>query len=305
VRPPSGTQLEIAHGNHRVTVVEVGGGLRTYAFGGQDVLDGYGLDEMCTGGRGQVLMPWPNRIADGSYDAGDGHQQLALTEPSARNAIHGLVRWAAWIVTSQATDRVTVEHQLHPQPGYPFQLDLSIEYVLDDTGLTVRTRARNAGRTRCPFGSGAHPYLTVGTAAVDDVIVQVPGATHLVADGRGIPSGSETVEGTPFDLRSPRRIGSLVLDAGYTDLARDEDGRAWTHLSTPDGDRRVGLWVDKAYAYLMVFTGDTLGERARSALAVEPMSCAPDAFNSGEGLILLEPGDTFVGTWGIVPRVET
>jgi aldose 1-epimerase len=139
---------------------------------------------------------------------------------------------------------------------------------------------------------------------VDDVIAQVPGATRLVADGRGIPIGSEPVEGSEYDLRSPRRVGSLVLDTGYTNLDRDGDGRAWAHLRAPDGGRGVSLWMDEAYAYLMVFTGDTLGERARSALALEPMSCAPDAFNSGDGLILLEPGDAFVGTWGIAPRVD-
>ena len=65
---PSGEQLELSFGERRAVVVEVGAGLRTYAIGGREVLDGYAADEMCASGRGQVLLPWPNRIEDGSYE---------------------------------------------------------------------------------------------------------------------------------------------------------------------------------------------------------------------------------------------
>jgi aldose 1-epimerase len=67
---PSGRQFEIALGDQRVVVVEVGGGLRSYAVGGADVLDGYEVGGACTSGRGQVLIPWPNRIGQGSYEFG-------------------------------------------------------------------------------------------------------------------------------------------------------------------------------------------------------------------------------------------
>ena len=97
---PSGEQIEIASGEQRVVVVEVGGGLRSYTVGDLDLLDGYAADEMATAGRGQVLIPWPNRIEDGCYEFGERRHQLPLNEPEARNAIHGLVRWVAWSVAS-------------------------------------------------------------------------------------------------------------------------------------------------------------------------------------------------------------
>jgi aldose 1-epimerase len=158
---PSGEQIEIVFAEQRAVIVEVGGGLRSYSASGDALLDGYAADEMSTSGRGQVLLPWPNRLQDGSYEFDGRRHQLALTEPPAHNAIHGLVRWAAWTVAEREPHRVVVEHVLHPQPGYPFSLVLSIEYALSEGGLLVRTTAANVGSEASPYGAGAHPYLTL------------------------------------------------------------------------------------------------------------------------------------------------
>ena len=193
--PPSGGQIDLSHGDQRVVVVEVGGGLRSYSAGGRDVLDGYGPGEMCRSGRGQVLSPWPNRLQDGSYEFGGRRHQLPLTEPEHRNAIHGLVRWEAWAVTERDPHRVVLRHVVHPRPGYPFSLVLQMDYQLSDAGLLVRSTATNAGAEPCPYGSGAHPYLTLGTATVDPVVLRVPARTVLHTDDRGIPVGAEPVDG--------------------------------------------------------------------------------------------------------------
>ena len=129
---PSGEQHEISHGDQRAVVVEVGGGLRTYETERGPVLDGYAVDEVCSGGRGQPLIPWPNRLKDGLFEFGGGSHQLPLTEAAAGNAIHGLVRWANWTVTDRDANRVVVEHVLHPQPGWSWPLAVAIEYSLDD-----------------------------------------------------------------------------------------------------------------------------------------------------------------------------
>src|SRR5215467_5389704 len=159
VEPPSGRQWDISHGPHLATIVEVGGGLRTYSVGDRPVVDGYGRTEMCSGGRGQLLLPWPNRIRDGRYAFAGVGRQLDLSEPGRSNAIHGLVRWAAWGVTQLSANRVVLNHRCHPRPGYQFELDLRVEYELDDTGLSVRLTAMNVGAEPCPFGYGAHPYI--------------------------------------------------------------------------------------------------------------------------------------------------
>jgi aldose 1-epimerase len=298
---PSGEQVELAFGEQRATVVEVGGGVRTYSIGGQPILDGYDVDEMCHSGRGQVLIPWPNRIRDGSYEL-DGHRhELPLNEKERRNAIHGLVRWARWTVGERAPDRVVMGHVLHPQPGYPFTLLLAIEYSLSEEGLRVETTATNVGAERCPYGAGAHPYLTVGTGSVDPLLLRVPARTVLESDERAIPSGTRAVADTAYDFRQARPIGGTVLDHAFTDLERDPDGLARVRLAAPDTERTTTLWVDESYPHLMVFTGDPLPDVARRSLAVEPMTCPPDAFNSGEGLILLEPGEAITSAWGIRP----
>src|SRR5262245_14172046 len=244
----SGEQVEIRAGDQRLVVVEVGAGLRSYTVGGRDVLDGYGDDELATAGRGQVLVPWPSRLEDGAYEFGGRRHQLPLTEPEAGNAIHGLVRWVAWSAVAQDANRVVMEHTLHPQPGYPFSLALSIEYLLSDTGLRVTTTATNLGGDACPYGSGQHPYLTVGTKTVDTVVLRAPGRTILEVDERGIPVSAERVEGTEYDFLRGKPIGATQIDNTFTDLERGDDGLARVELRHPDGETKVSLWLDESYA---------------------------------------------------------
>ncbi len=296
---PSGRQVEIVSGDQRARIVEVGGGLRTYSGRGCEVLDGYAAEAMCSSARGQCLVPWPNRIRDGSYEFAGLRQQLPLTEPEQHNAIHGLGRWANWTIAEQAADSVKMEYLLHPQPGYPYALALEVEYRLDADGLTVRTTATNVGASACPYGAGVHPYLTVGTPTVDSVVLRAPGRTRLTSDERGIPTGAEPVDGGAYDFRSPRPIGKAELDTAFTDLERDDDGRARVHLGSPDGETTVALWLDDRYRYLMLFTGDPLPDVARRSLGIEPMTCAPNAFQTGDGLVTLEVGESVAAAWGI------
>lgn len=295
MRAPSGAQYRLEADDQEATVVEVGGGLRTYTVAGADVLDGYRADEMADGGRGQHLMPWPNRIRDGRYAFAGEDLQLALTEPTRHNASHGLVRWANWTATVEEGDRVVVELVLHPQPGYPFTLGLAVEYRLGPGGLSVETTATNLGDRPCPYGTGAHPYVTAGAELVDESLLLVPADTYLEVDDRGIPTGSSAVDGTPFDFREARPIGDVKLDTPYTDLTGNE-----AVVASPDGLRRVRLWWDESYRWVMVFTGDTLDPaRRRRGVAVEPMTCAPNAFVTGDGLRVLEPEESSTSVWGI------
>jgi len=286
-----------------VTAVEVGGGLRTYTAGGAEVLDGYAAGESCGGGRGQFLLPWPNRIQDGTYRFRGTDHRLPLTEPERGNAIHGLTRWSSWSAADHTPAGVTMRLRLFPQPGYPFMLDLETGYALDEAGLTVRMAATNLGDEPCPFGAGAHPYLTAGESPIDGCSVCIPAAARLTADDRGIPTGRDPVARTPWDFREPRAIGDLQLDTAFTELAATADGVVRVELASAATGRTVTLWAEAAaFPYLMVFSGDTLApDRRRRGLAVEPMSCPPNAFRSGEGLIALDPGQSWSGSWGITP----
>ena len=298
---PSGAQAEIAAGGYAAATTEVGAGLRTLTLAGRPLVAGYAETAMCGAGRGQVLVPWPNRVADGRYTF-DGHdEQLALSQPSEGHAIHGLTRWSNWLLVEHTADTVTWAHHLHPQPGYPHALDLRVSYTLDASqGLTVHLEARNVGASPAPFGAGFHPYLTAGSELVDADVLTLPATTVLHTDSRSIPDGEADAATAGLDFRGGRPIGSVALDHGFGALVPDPaDGRIRVTLA--GHDRSTTLWADAAFRWLQVFTGDGLGpEHARRALAVEPMTCPANALASGTDLLVLEPGEAFAASWGIV-----
>lgn len=300
-RAPSGQQFEISHREQRATVVEVGGGLRDYRVGQRKVLDGYARDERCGGARGAPLIPWPNRIDGGAYTFDDVEYQVPLTEPDQHNAIHGFLRWRNWTCAQHSADGVVMRTVLHPRSGYPFMLDVTVDYRIDASGLTVHTTATNIGDQPCPYGAGQHPYLTAATDLIDVCELQLDAGQWLPTDDRGLPTGRAPVAGSSFDFRAAREIGGQDIDCPYTDLARDDDGLAWVFLTGPDGTA-ISLWADEAYPFIQLYTAHTQpAPRWRTGLAVEPMTCAPNAFRSGDGLIHLAPGESTSARWGIHP----
>jgi aldose 1-epimerase len=296
---PSGEQFAIEHGAQRAVIVEVGGGIRCYDTDGRAVLDPYPEHAMCDGGHGAPLIPWPNRLADGRYSFEGHEQQLPLTEPKLGNAIHGLVRWTPWRCIEHEPERVVVGTRIYPQTGYPFALEVRIDYSLSSEGLRVRTSATNFGAGPCPFGCGQHPYLSPGTGTVNDCMLEFAAEMQLVTDERQLPTGREPVRGGSFDFSTRRQIGELQIDAAFTDVARDESEHATVRLTGPDG-ATVELWADSSYPVIQLYTGDTLApERRRLGLAAEPMTCPPNAFQTGEHLLRLEPGETATSEWGV------
>jgi len=305
VASPTGQQWRIGHGEHHVVICEVGATLRSYEVGETPIIDGFGPHEWSHSGRGQVLAPWPNRLADGRYEFNGVQAQAALDEPARRNAIHGLVRWLPWTLQTRHQNQLSLRLQLHPSPGYPFSLLLEMEYHVGRAGLSVTTTAHSTDDGPVPFGLGFHPYLASGHDMIDHAILQLPAHRTLDLDDRGLPTGEQTpVEGTERDFTTARLIGPTVLDTPFTTLDRDREGRAWASLDASNGTSGVALWADPGFGYLMVYTGDTLGqvERRRRAIAIEPMTCPPNALRSGTDLLSLEPGQKWSASWGLVPR---
>jgi aldose 1-epimerase len=299
----TGEQYHIEAGPYRAAITELGAGLRELLFRDQPVILGYEADELPPAGAGQLLIPWPNRIDGGRYSFDGSQYQLGLTEPARGNAIHGLTRWTAWTPVSHDPGSVLLRSAPHGYQGYPFALEIEAGYRLHpDSGLHVEITARNRGSRAAPYGTGSHPYLTVRVPAVDDCELSLPAASRLPMDDRGIPAGPPVpVDGTQYDFRRPRTIGTTRLDDALTGLDRDGDGRAWAHLTADRGaGARVSLWAGAGYHWLQVFTGDPLGPgRRRKALAVEPMTCPPNAFATGDDLLVLQPGEAVTHSWGI------
>jgi aldose 1-epimerase len=297
---PSGEQYEIKGSGYRAVVTECGAGLRLLEHEGRTLVDGYAEDQMASGGRGQLLVPWPNRIRDGEYTVDGRRLQLPLTEPARHNASHGLVRWTAWGLEEHSGGSVVLRYRLMAQSGYPWTLDLQVVYDVSADGLTVTQSATNLAAEPAPYAQGAHPYLTVGEGPCDGWELTLPAATRSLSDPeRKLPTGSESVGGTEFDFRVARPVRGTVIDHAFTDLTRDDAGRATVELRNPASGDAVGLWVDAAHPWLMVFTADDDPTGPRRALAVEPMTAQADAFRSGEDVVWLDPGQDFSASWGI------
>ena len=283
----------LVRGGARLAVDLRGGGLRELVADGWHVIDGYPAGAVPHGRRGKVLLPWPNRLRDGRWQWRGADLQLEVSSPASPNAVHGLLSWQPFSVLAATDDAVTVGTLVEPRPGYPFRLGVALDYRLDPDRLAVTVRVRNDGDAAAPFGAGMHPYLAVGATAdggIGEAALTLPARTRLNLAG-GLPTGGrERFDG------EVGVIGDRALDDALTDLVRDDDGWARVHLSGPAGE--VELAVDRAWPWLQAYTGDTLpaGERRRS-LAVEPMTCPPNALADGTDLVVLEPGERWAGTW--------
>lgn len=301
-RARTGVEWSIGDADQEAVVVEVGGGLRAYRAGDWEIVDGYADTEICPGSAGQMLAPWPNRIRDGRFSFGGQIHQLSLTEPVRHNAIHGLVCWSRWRATESTATSVTVEHDLIAQPGYPWPVRLRTVWSVGPDGLRADHEATNVGDEACPFGFGPHPYLAIPGTPVDEFSLRLPAASRLLTDGRGLPIGAARVAGSEYDFNLARRIGSTVLDTTYGDPEPGPGGVTTVSVTGPDG-HLVEVWADASFGWWQVFTGDTLDvPRYRRSVAIEPMTCPPDAFRSGRDVVVLEPGATWCGSWGIRGR---
>ncbi|TDC71373.1 aldose epimerase [Actinomadura sp. GC306] len=293
----TGEQYALSAGPYQAVVTESGASLRELTHEGRPLVLSHGADEPAPAASGHLLLPWPNRVDRGRYEYGGAAHQLDISEPARDCAIHGLVRWAPWRAAAHEPDRVRLTHRLLGTAGYPFRLDVEAEYVLDAAeGLRVRITARNAGTTTAPYGHGAHPYLTVGEP-IDTCKVSLLADRYVPVDERMIPvRSSEDVTGTAYDLRLGPVLSDRMIDNAFTGLNRDGDGRISVFLE--GAERAVRLWADEAYPWMMIYTADNAPD-PRAGLGVEPMTCPPNAFASGEGVIDLAPGAEHTGTYGI------
>ncbi len=300
---PTGRQIPLRHGDFVAVITEVGAGLRELSWRGRPLVVGFAEDEIPDAFQGAVLAPWPNRIADGRYRFDGQLHQLDLSEPARLNALHGLVNWAAWTIdgASAAADldvsRARLTHRVWPTPGYPFLLDLTVDYRLSDDGLTFALTARNSGDVPAPYGGSFHPYLVAGSGDADSWTVQSPAGSYLTVDpNRLLPRGIAPL--AEFDFRDPTPLTGLEIDHAFTDIGFDDAGRARLSLIDDAGDGVTMTWDRRCPWLQLCIPGKPpadLYRRAdlyRKALAVEPMTCPPDAFNSEVDLIVLAPGES-------------
>ncbi|WP_199441182.1 aldose 1-epimerase family protein [Umezawaea beigongshangensis] len=297
---PTGEQLVITDGTARAVITTTGAGLRSYETGGVPYTETFGEDEKPPMGAGAVLVPWPNRVTDATWTFDGEVQHLDVTEEARGNAIHGLVRHAEWTVVEHTGSLVSLEAGIGAGSGWPVPLRTTISYALDDNGLTVTHGVTNLGEKTVPFGVGTHPYVRAGKAETDDCELTLAARTVLPLDPeRMVPSGpARDVAGTEHDFTSPRSLRGVELDTPFGDCRPGEDGLVHHVLRGADG--AVEVWADPEFRWVQVYTPGNFPGRGR-AVAIEPMTCPPDALNSGVDLLHLAPGETWAGRWGVRP----
>lgn len=285
---PNGQLVVLRAGDYEATIATVGAGLIGLSFQGEDLVLPFPEDQLPPAYAGKTLMPWPNRVMDGAYTFRGRRYELPVNEAATGSALHGLALWNDWQVQQRSDGHVVLGHLLNGQPGYPFQLALSVRYALSaDAGLHVELTANNCGAEPAPYGSGSHPYLTVGGGDISDCELDFPAREVLLTDESLRPAGLAATQGTSFDFSHPRLLASQSLDHAFTSLPR---GPWQVRLRDPHLKLAAVVQSKGAQApWVQLYSGEL---RGRKGLAVEPMSCPPDAFNTGHDLVVLEPGQS-------------
>ena len=292
--------IRLERGSQSAVVSTAGGRVTGYRVSHVEVLAGQEHPDLFAY-RGSLLAPWPNRVTDGRWTWRGEQLQLPLNDPTGVDAaLHGLVVDVPFDVTGSTDCSVDLRHQLEPSPGYPFPLRIDVAYALTDTGLDCSLVATNIGDKDAPVGLGVHPYIAA-PALVDDVSLMLPAATVLVTDEHWQEVARRPVDGTALDFRDGRRLGALDLDAGFTDLTRREGGRIEVVVSRSDA-REVVLSSGTTCRWLLVYSAHTLpADDRRRSIAIEPMTCPPNALATGE-IDVLRPGGALSLEWGFTLR---
>ncbi len=294
----------LVSGKYRAEVVSAGAGLRMLEFDGSPLTETWAVGTKPPLSAGLVLAPWPNRVADGRFTFGGVEHQLEITEPSRNNASHGFVRRVDWTLVDRSSTRVEQSVDVGVHDGWPYKLTVTVAHELSDDGLLVTASAKNTGDTDAPYGMGFHAFVRVGNVPLDECTLEFSAGTRLQLDPvRNLPNGpSVPTGGSGFDFTEPKLMKNVWLDTPFSAEVPDSDGRVRHILRAPDGTGTV-LWTDREFDWVQVFTADPAKDQAYPdrgrALAIEPMTCPPDALNSEIDLLVLKPGESWTGTWGM------
>lgn len=247
-----------------------------------------------------LLFPWPGRVANGIFHFDGREIRLPINEPAHGHAIHGLTWNCAFRVVRRGPYYVHTEldssSSAELKRYWPYQFVLEVDYEVGN-GLRVRARTRNTGDLAMPFGFGAHPYFHAplgGAGTRADLTVQVPPAvSHWPLDQKMIPTGSPVALAGRLDLRSPQRLADGSFDdAFHLDPVRDHAAPC-ARLVNPANRTVIEVRADAEFGEFVVFAPPD-----HEVVALEPYTCAPDAFNLAargiaSALRVLSPGASF------------
>lgn len=249
-----------------------------------------------------ILFPFPGRIASGEYPyRGRTHR---LRSDRGRHPLHGFVGLVPWEVVDSGSGAegawvcTAVGHAglgLPPE-AFPGDYRLEVTHRLGPAGYRHDIRLENVGREPFPFGYGWHPYFRTPLAAGGtrgDCVLTLDAAARWELTAELLPTGRRLEVGGPYDLRQGSALGEKSYDDPFTLVAPDARGGSHATLLDPGAGLRLTVSADAAFREWVVYSPRTLG-----AVAIEPYTCAPDAFNLEArgipaGVRELAPGETW------------
>ena len=238
---------------------------------------------------GKILAPWPNRIRDGKYSFNKNDYQLPINEVSKNNSLHGLVGNSLWEITFQNQSKVILEYLLDQPAIYPGKLQLQVTYEIIESGIEITVLSENIGDISTPYGVSIHTYLVAGESVKNnELFLQIPADQFLVVDAeRLLPIKLQPVDGSNFDFINSKKISDQFIDHAFKYSSKYPRSIS---LLNAEG-QGAEMIFDEQSKWIQIHTADRdLQADSRMAVAIEPMTCPPDAFNSGIDLIVLEPG---------------
>ena len=307
--------IELRAGQYCARILPFGGGLWSLTFADKPLVvtppvppEGLSQVSPVPFAAGSLLAPWPNRVDGVNFTFQGETHQLEINEPDRRNAIHGFVRERSWELDPETSDNpaaVSLTLEMEPQPGWPWRLKYVMNWSVDATqGLRGELRVSNLSDTPCPFGFGWHPYLSAGGASLDECTLRISVGNNLVLDStRNLPTGLEHPADTVLDQARPVALRGLWLDHAFR-AQPEPDGYVRAALCRVDGsgtELSAGPWC----RWLQIYTADPARQQAfpgvddGRALAVEPMTCPPNALSRNQDVLVLEPGKPETFTFGL------
>jgi len=268
--------FEVVHQGERMNVVDH-----------YDDPEDYQNNQASKGFKSAKLSPFGCRLKNGRYNF-EGQEYHIEKFYLGKHAMHGLLYNAHFMLVKENAAKekaeVTIEYSYRGEdPGYPFCYDCQVSYELGfDNYLKITTAIINKDQGSIPVMDGWHPYFTFG-GSINELQLEFQSKDRLVFDDEMLPSGKKERYET---FGSLEKIGGQKFDDCFT--VNFAECQPMLVLREPEKRIQVEIYPHQSYPYLQLFTPDD-----RQSIAVENLSAAPDAFNNGEGLILLIPAETY------------
>lgn len=237
------------------------------------------------GFKGCKLSPFVCRLKNGSYHFAEQDYHIKKFY-LGKHAIHGLIYDQAFELTNQdagehmATISLSYNYE-SMDAGYPFRYNCMVTYTLSSGNkLTVTTRIMNTGEGLMPVADGWHPYFTLGSN-INDLQLEFQSRDMVEFDSELLPTGKHT---RFQDFGSLKLIGETEFDNCYSlDFT---ECQPMCVLRSSENNMQIEIHPADSYPYLQVYTPGH-----RKSIAIENLSSAPDAFNNGIGLKVIEPNE--------------